>query len=155
MLKRNGGSREPRRVVIVANKVLTGRDAKLYYGVAGSSATTLAGNVKDCTLAIEIEEEDVSDRESDLWGVVVPTSIKGTIDFQMNNFEGNAFAAMIINAAMNLTPIAIKCLDKVGGNGLDCDCMVSKCTRNEKLKSAQTYDVTLKPTKTDRIPKWV
>lgn len=132
-----------------------GMEAKLYYGVAGSTATNEITNVKDLTVNLETGEADVTTRANAGWRATVPTLKSGTIEFEMVwDTEDAAFAAMM-DAWLNNTAIAILALDAESGTGLDADCSVTNFTCNQPLEEAITASVTVKPTYSTRAPEWV
>ena len=132
-----------------------GMQAKLYYGAAGTSATSELTNVKDVTLNLETGEADVSVRASEGWRATVATLKNGSVEFTMIwNTEDEGFTA-IKNAYFNNTAIALAVLDGEGGSGLDADFSVTNFTRNEPLEEAITVNMTVKPTYVTRAPTWV
>ena len=132
-----------------------GMDAKLYYGVAGATATTELSNVKDLTLNLETGEADVTTRANQGWRATVATLKNGSIEFVMIWDTADAGFTAIQNAYFNNTPIALAILDGEGGSGLDADFSVVNFSRNEPLEDAITVNVTLKPTYSTRAPAWV
>ena len=63
--------------------VRLGLDARLYYGAAGSGASTELTNVKDLTLNLEKAEADVMTRANQGWRATVGTLKDASIEFQM------------------------------------------------------------------------
>ena len=132
-----------------------GLNAKMYYGVAGSSATTELTNCQDVTLTLEKGEADVTTRAAAGWRQTVGTLKEGSIEFKMVWDTEDAGFVAIKNAYFNDTPIALKILDAEGGSGLDADFSITKLTREEPLEQALTASVTAKPTYSTRAPAWV
>jgi len=131
-----------------------GLDAKLYYGVAGSTATNVIDNIKDVTLSLTTDEADVTTRGADGWKLSVATLKSGEVSFSMLwDTDDAAFNAMK-DAFMDVTAIALLVLDGSSGSGLDADFSVTSFTRNENLAEALTVDVTVKPTYSTRAPSW-
>jgi len=132
-----------------------GREAKFYYGAAGSRATSELTNVKDLTLNLETGEADVTTRGSSDWEETVATRKKGSIEFEMvddpNDPGFNAFQAAFFGS----TPIACLILNCEGGHGLDADFAVTNFSRKEPLDEAISVSVTIKPTRSTRAPAWV
>jgi len=132
-----------------------GLNAKMYYGVAGSSATTELTNCQDVTLTLEKGEADVTTRAAAGWRQTVGTLKEGSIEFKMVWDTEDAGFVAIKNAYFNDTPIALKILDSEGGSRLDADFSITKLTREEPLEQALTASVTAKPTYSTRAPAWV
>jgi len=134
--------------------VKLGMDAKLYYGAAGSTASTELVNVKDVTLNLETNEADVTTRGNQGWEATVATLKKGTVEWEMIWDTGDAGFAAIKNAYFNNAPIALAILDGDDGEGLDADFSITNFSRNEPLQEAITVSVTAKPTYATRAPAW-
>jgi len=131
-----------------------GMDAKVYYGAAGSTASTELINVKDVTLNLETGEADVTTRGNQGWRATVATLKNGTVEFEMVWDTGDAGFAAIKNAYFNNAPIALAILDGDDGEGLDADFSITNFSRNEPLEEAITVSVTAKPTYATRAPAW-
>ncbi len=131
-----------------------GMDAKLFFGVAGATATTELSNVKDVTLNLETGEADVTTRANQGWRAVAATLKSGTVEFEMIWDTGDAGFAAIKDAYFNNTPIALAILDGTDGEGLDADFSITNFSRNEPLEEALTVSVTAKPTYSTRAPAW-
>lgn len=132
-----------------------GLDGKLYYGVAGATASNEIANVKDVTLNLEKAESDVTTRGSGGWRQTVGTLKDGTIEFQMVWDPADAAFTAVKNAFINNTALAFLCLDEENGQGLDADFTVTNFSRSEPLEEAQMVAVTIKPTYSSRAPQWV
>ncbi len=132
-----------------------GMEAKLYYGPAGSTATTELTNVKDVTLNLETGEADVTTRGNQGWRATVATLKNGSVEFEMIWDTGDAGFTAIRQAYFNNTAIALAILDGESGEGLDADFSITNFTRNEPLEEAITVSVTAKPTYSTRAPAWV
>ena len=61
-----------------------GLEAKLFYGTAGSQASTEAKNVKDVTLSLEAGSADITTRAANGWRVKKATLKEGSLEFGMN-----------------------------------------------------------------------
>ena len=131
-----------------------GMEAKLYYGPAGSTATTELTNVKDVTLNLETGEADVTTRGNQGWRATVATLKNGSVEFEMIWETGDAGFTAIRQAYFNNTAIALAILDGESGEGLDADFSITNFTRNEPLEEAITVSVTAKPTYSTRAPAW-
>lgn len=132
-----------------------GMQAKMYYGTAGTRATSEMVNVKDVTLNLEKGEADVTTRGNDGWRATVATLKNGSVEFSMLwDTEDQGFSA-IKTAYFSDTAIALTILDGENGEGLDADFTVTNFSRNEPLEEAITVSVTVKPTYSTRAPAWV
>lgn len=137
-----------------------GMDAKLFYGPAGSAATTPLGNVRNVTLNLERGEADVTTRANQGWRATVGTLKEATIEFEMVWDTEDAGFTAIRQAFLGQSPyasgvVAIRALDQANGQGLEADCMILSFSRNESLEEAITVNVSAKPTYSTRAPAWV
>ena len=132
-----------------------GMEAKLYYGVAGSTATNEMTNVKDATLNLETGEADVTTRGNLGWRATAATLKNGTIEWTMIWDTGDAGFGAVKDAYFASTPIALCALDGASGEGLDADFSITNFSRSEPLEEAITVSVTAKPTYSTRAPQWV
>lgn len=132
-----------------------GMDAKLYYGTAGTTASSLIDNVKDLTLNLSTQETDVTTRGNGGWVATKATLKEGSVDFSMVWDTSDAAFTAIQTAFFANTALAFLVLDEEDGQGLDADFSVTNFTRNENLTDAITVDVTIKPTYSTRAPEWV
>ena len=123
---------------------ILGKDAKLYHGTAGSTATTEMSNVRDVTLNLEAGEADVTTRANSGWRATAPTLRECTCEFEMVWDPADAGFTAIKNAFLASGLIALKILDKVGGQGPDGDFAITSFSRNEALEEAITVSVTAK-----------
>ena len=139
--------------------VRLGLDARLYYGIEGSGATTEVTNVKDLTLNLEKAEADVTTRANQGWRANVGTLKDASIEFQMVWDTADAAFAAIRDAFLNDTPLDFKILSGPDSDpdaqGLLATCEVFSFNRNEALEEAITVDVTIKPTYAAAPPSWV
>jgi len=123
---------------------ILGKDAKLYYGTAGSTPSTEMSNVRDVTLTLEAGEADVTTRANSGWRATAPTLRECTCEFEMVWDPSDAGFTAIKNAFLSSGLIALKILDKVGGQGPDGDFAILSFSRNEALEEAITVSVTAK-----------
>jgi hypothetical protein len=126
------------------SEFVLGMNAKLYYGVAGATAATEMGNVKDVTLTLEAGEADVTTRANLGWRATAPTLRECTAEFEMVWDPADAGFAAIKNAFLTAGLIALKVLDQAGGQGPDGDFAITSFSRNEALEEAITVSVTAK-----------
>lgn len=121
-----------------------GQDGKMYYGVAGVSASTEMTNVRDVTLNLEAGEADVTTRANQGWRATAPTLRECTCEFEMVWNPTDAGFTAIKNAYLSSGLVALKILDKAGGQGMDGDFAITSFARNEALEEAITVSVTAK-----------
>jgi hypothetical protein len=122
-----------------------GIEGQLFYGAAGSTATTLANNVKDLTEAIDPQEADLSARGSVI-EQAGPGTIKLTISWNSNWDPADAFILACIAAATTRTPMALRTKDYSAGKGVDGDFILTKLDHKEPLKEGQAVDFEARPT---------
>jgi predicted secreted protein len=132
-----------------------GMKGKLYYGPAGSRATSELRNAKDVTLTLEKGEADVTTRGNEGWRATVGTLKEGSVEFEMLWDTADAGFNAIQQAYFNDTPLAFAILDGENGHGLDADFAVMNFSRTEALEEAMAVSVTIKPTYSTRAPAWV
>jgi len=127
----------------MANFVL-GMNAKLYYGTAGNPASTEMTNVRNVTLNLEAGEADVTTRANQGWRATAPPLRECSVEFEMIWDPSDAGFAAVKNAYLTNGLIALKVLDKEGGQGPDGDFSITSFTRSEELEEAITVSVTAK-----------
>ncbi len=127
----------------MANFVL-GMNAKLYYGTAGNPASTEMTNVRNVTLNLEAGEADVTTRANQGWRATAPTLRECSVEFEMIWDPSDAGFAAVKNAYLTNGLVALKVLDKEGGQGPDGDFSITSFTRSEELEEAITVSVTAK-----------
>ena len=129
-------------------------DARLYYGMAGSTAGTLITNVKDLSLKMKKGEAKVDSRASRY------SKRKGAlkeieVEWEMNDDSSDSALATIVSAFINDTPLAFKILDASDGHGFDGDFEIFGCDREEKLEDAIVYKINIKPCPSTRDMTWI
>lgn len=130
-----------------------GFEGILYWGAAGSTASTALTIARDVSYKWESTEADVSDRSSliDLSDVA---GVKFSLEFEVNNDNSNAFIAAVRAATIAGTAIAFRTRDRTSGYGVDGDFIVS-VDESQPLRDAQRIKVTASPTdKNSRTPTW-
>jgi len=132
-----------------------GMKGKLYYGPAGSRATSELRNAKDVTLTLEKGEADVTTRGNEGWRATVGTLKEGSVEFEMLWDTDDLGFNAIQQAYFNDTPLAFAILDGENGHGLDADFAVMNFSRTEALEEAMAVSVTIKPTYSTRAPAWI
>ena len=135
--------------------IVLGFNCKMYYGVAGSSATTELKNVGDAEFNLTKTEADVSTRAGNGWEATVGVLKQGEVSFDMIWDTEDAAFAFFLNAWLNDDAVAMKILDGEGGHGLDADFTIVDIGRSEPLKEAVKAKIKVKPTYSTRAPQWV
>ena len=128
----------------MATDFVLGMNAKLYYGVAGATAATEMGNVKDVTLTLEAGEADITTRANAGWRATAPTLRECSVEFEMVWNPADAGFTAIKTAFLSAGMVALKILDQAGGQGPDGDFSITSFSRNEALEEAVTVSVTAK-----------
>ena len=121
-----------------------GMNAKLYHGVAGTTAATEMTNVRDVTLTLEAGEADVTTRANLGWRATAPTLRECSAEFEMVWDPDDAGFTAIKTAFLASDLIALKVLDKAAGQGPDGDFAITSFSRAEALEEAITVSVTAK-----------
>lgn len=120
-----------------------GFEGKLYWGTAGSTASTELTIARDVSYKAEQVKGDVSDRAS-LHEYERACMLKTSIEFEVNNDTSNAFIAALRAAVVACTPIALRTRDYSSGWGADGDFNVS-IDESQPLKDAQRIKVSATP----------
>ena len=123
---------------------ILGKDGKLYHGVAGTTASTEMANVRDVTLTMEAGTADVTTRANFGWRATAPTLRECTCEFEMIWLPSDAGFSAMKNAFLTSSLIALKILDKLGGQGPDGDFAITSFSRKEALEEAIVVSVTAK-----------
>lgn len=135
-----------------------GIKCKVYYGAAGSQASTLLKLVRDATLGLERSEHDASVKDAEDWEQVVAGIKKAPFEFEILYDPADTGFLALRDAWLNNTPIALLILDglkaTVGSQGLDADFAVLKFERGEPIDGLMTIKCSVKPTLSSRAPAW-
>lgn len=137
---------------------LMGFEGVVYYGSAGSTASTQITDHVDVTISIETEMAETTVAGD---GTTIPivseenVSRKWSATLTMKkSLAGSAYDALL-TAATTTTPasglIAIRMKDYSSGKGFDGDCNVA-VSDGRPLKGEQTLDFTLTPNNREREP---
>jgi hypothetical protein len=108
--------------------VKMGFEGLLYYGTAGSTASTLLENCKDITISYEVERGDTTVRGT---GTTAPiktgtvTQRMANIEFTMINDTTDTYCQALKTAAAAGTGIALRGKDYSSGKGPDADYTLS------------------------------
>ncbi len=132
-----------------------GFEGKLYHGTAGTAAATEATNVKDLTLDFSATEVDATTRANGGYKGYVRGLKDIAISGKSNWDPADAFLAALKTSFIDGTPVAIKMLDVVGGDGPDGDFICTKFPRSENLDGVMEIDWSLKPyAAASRVMDW-
>lgn len=129
---------------------ILGMNAKLYYGTADASLSTLTEmtNVKDVTVSMSAGEADISTRANSGWRATAPTLRECEVSFTMNWKQSDAGFAAIKSAYLASTTTCLAALtgDKSSQytSGIHGNFAITKFDRKEGLEEAITVDVTAK-----------
>lgn len=134
---------------------LLGKDAKLYYGSAGSTAATELTEVSDVTYDDDTSEIDCTTRASGGFKSTETGFSDITITFTIKAKSGDTGLDAIMSAKQTKTAIALLCRDAAGGAGVDADFKITKMSRKEGLEDPVTYDCTAKVNTATRVPVYV
>jgi len=123
---------------------ILGKDAKLYFGNTGTTASTEMSNVRDVTLTMEAGTADVTTRANSGWRATAPTLRECTCEFEMVWNPADPGFTAIKAAFLASALIALKILDKANGQGPDGDFAITSFSRKEALEEAIIVSVTAK-----------
>lgn len=129
---------------------LLGKNAKLFAGPAGTTASTEVKNCRTVTVNMTHEEADATTRGTGGFSVVVPTLKSVEISFSMLDIPGDPSLETIRSAYVSGGPVALKALSAESGWGPDGDFIITAFNRNEDNKGLIEYSVTAKPTLSSR-----
>lgn len=135
-----------------------GKDAVIYYGAAGSTATTPLEEVSEVTYDEEDKEVDVRTRASGAFESTEQGATKITVTFTLKVKVGDTARATLLSARRSKTPVAFQVLDAPagsGGEGVDGDFVLTKMSRKEPLDDAVSYDCTAMLNTNLRLPTYI
>jgi hypothetical protein len=115
---------------------ILGMNAKIYYGAAGTTASTELTNVRDVTVTLEAGEADVTTRANDGWRATAPTLKECSVEFEMVWKTTDAGFTAVKAAFLANSTIALLVLSEAGGEGIDGDFSITNFSRNEALEEA-------------------
>lgn len=130
-----------------------GFEGKLYYGVAGSTASTEVTNSRDITYNLTTDKGDTTGRDSGSPPIETMrvTIRKISISFTMLNKASDATLASLLAAAYAGTAVALRTKDHSTGSGFDGD-VILEVNQGKPLRGEQTYEFTAVPTEENRTP---
>jgi len=134
-----------------------GYEVKIYYGVAGSTASTQIVNRDECSFDIDPEMSETTvagDGSSVPVKSEAPVAVGWSMTLGMKNTGSDPVLEALRVAAATGTPVAIRMKDDDGaGKGYDGDCNVKKSS-DRGAKNAQTTSFTLTPNNSLRPPQY-
>lgn len=125
-----------------------GYEGEIYYGVAGSTATTKITNSRDITISVDAERGDTTVRGA---GAAPPvgtgqvTGVNFSCDWSMLEKSTDSTLEALKGAATSGTPVALRLKDHSAGKGFDGDVTLNM-KKGKPLKGEQTIDFTAEPT---------
>lgn len=112
-------------------------EAKLYYGTAGSTASTEIDNVRDVTFTGDFDEIDVSTRGNTYKDIRLGQGSL-QIEFEMIENDSDATLTALKAAWAAKTTVALRTRAYSSGWGIDADFKLQSMTAGEPLNDAQT-----------------
>ena len=132
-----------------------GFEGPVYYGPAGSTASTLITNSRDITETFDVEEGPTTIRGSGSTAPLNTSRVVGrtyAIEFQSVYKSDDTTILALIAAAVAGTPVAIRTKSYSSGLGYDGDMNV-KYKHGKPLKGEQTLDFSFTPNDDSRDPQ--
>lgn len=129
-----------------------GYQAKLYYGTAGSTASTLLENCADLEYSLDTEKGETTTRGDSSAAPITSYRVTGRtpgITWKMINASGDTSLAALIAAANAGTPVALKYVNGNGTTRFDGDCNLT-FKNGSPLKGEETIDFTADVNKESR-----
>ena len=122
-----------------------GKDAKIYFGSSGSTASTEMSNVTDVNVEFTRGEADTTTRANQGWRSTSPTLRECTVTFDMLwDPDDEGFAAILAAYLADDGLVALLVLDKAGGQGPDADFSITGFSESQPLDEAIKASVTAK-----------
>ena len=122
-----------------------GYEGKLYYGAAGSTASTAITNSRDIKYDVNPVTGDTTVRGT---GASVPirtgrtVALEVALTFTMIVKSNDTTLTALLAAARTGAPVALRYITDTGGTGLDADCVIS-ASNGAPLGGEQTVDFAL------------
>ena len=127
---------------------------KLFWGTAGSTATTELTIARDVNYNIEPQDDEVNDRSTKI-NLYDSVGVEFGLDFEINNKSTDTFVAAVRAAAFSGEAMAFRTRDHASGFGVDGDFIV-KISETQPIRGAQRIKITAKASdQAGRIPTWV
>jgi hypothetical protein len=130
-----------------------GFEGLIYYGTAGSTATTLIGNSRDITETYETEDGDTTVRGTSgiPIGTYRVTRLNYSLEWTMLNKSSDTTLTALRAAAATGAPVAIRTLDHSGSVGFNGD-MIIKVSKGKPIQGEQTFQFSGLPNDDLRAP---
>jgi hypothetical protein len=131
-----------------------GFEGLVYYGTAGSTASTLIENRGDVTIDVDPQTDDTTVAGDGTGPPLESEDVatrKWSATMNMKNDSSDSVLEALRVAACAGTQVAIRMKDYSSGKGYDGDCNV-KMSHGKPLKGAQTFDFTFTPNNKLRAP---
>lgn len=141
---------------MTATPIRVSLDAKLFFGTAGTKATTELSIVGDVELSVK-KGEAKTPRRGSRWQFFRGTLKEAEITFSIVDDPNDANLPQIIAAFLAGTQLAFYIADATsgsGGKGIDADWEVLSMKRSEKVEDAVTYEFSIKPSWAGRDVQW-
>ena len=133
-----------------------GFEGLVYYGTAGSTASTQITNRDECTIDTdpEMAETTVAGAGSSVpMKSEAPVAVGWSMTLGMKNTGSDSVVEALRTAAAAGTPVAIRMKDHSSGKGYDGDCNV-KDSSDRGMKGTQTSSFTFTPNNASREPQY-
>lgn len=131
-----------------------GFEGKIYYGVAGTTASTEITNTQDINYDFSTERGSTLERGDGNSPPIDCESVtvrKVSLGFKMLNKDSDTTLAALLAAAYGGMPVAIRTKDKAAGKGFDGDCVL-EVKHGKPIKGEQVFDFTAVPNDDQRTP---
>lgn len=140
--------------------IVFGYQGKAYRntGTYGSPTWNDIPNIRDVTITLQTDEDDVTTRGGNGWKQNAATLKDMSIEFEMVYDTTDADFTAMQSAFLNGTSIDMAFMDgdisTTGKQGPRAEMMVSQFGRNEPLTQAMKVPVTVKPAYSSNAPTW-
>lgn len=132
-----------------------GFEGKIFYGAAGSTASTEITNSRDITYNMDPEKGDTTERGDGSAPPIVTERVTArvvSIEWTMLNKTSDTTLEALRVAAYAGLPVAIRTKDYASGKGFDGDVTIS-VSHGKPYRGEQTYQFTASPCDDDRAPQ--
>jgi len=132
-----------------------GFEGLIYYGAAGSTASTALTNTRDVSITLDSEDGDTTvrgDGSSPPIETTRVTKLKWSCEFTMLMKTADAELEALQVAAAAGNPVALRMKDHSSGKGFDGDVTLT-CRDGKPLNGEQTKQFTAKPNGESRTPQ--
>lgn len=132
-----------------------GFEGEIYYGAAGSTASTKLTNSRDINYNLDPEKGDTTERGDGSAPPIVTERVAArvvSIDWTMLNKVGDTSLEALRVAAYAGLPVALRLKDYDSGKGYDGDVTLS-VAHGKPYRGEQTYQFTATPNDDQRAPQ--